>query len=143
MLTPRSVASRPQARPHPRRRAVAGFAMFEALIALLICAMGVLGVVGLQAAMTRAQTAATFRAEAAFLAQQLIGEMWTDRANLATYSTTNCGTACKDWQARVAARLPKGDSTVTVSNVGVVAIEIRWTAAGESTNRFTMSTSIN
>lgn len=125
------------------RRGSAGFAMFEALIALLICAMGVLGVVGLQGAMTRAQTSATFRAEASFLAQQLLGEMWTDRVNLAEYNTASCGAACKDWQARLAARLPKGESTVTVTNTGVVAIEIRWTAAGESTNRFTMASSIN
>lgn len=130
-------------RPKAGRRAGAGFAMFEALIALLICAMGVLGVVGLQGAMTRAQTSATFRAEASFLAQQLLGEMWTDRANLAQYNTASCGAACKDWEARLAARLPKGESTVTVTNAGVVAIEIRWTAAGESTNRFTMASSIN
>lgn len=125
------------------RRQRRGFAMLEALVALLICAMGVLGVVGLQGAMTRAQTSATFRAEASFLAQQLLGEMWTDRANLASYATTNCGAACTDWQARVAARLPGGQSTVTVANTGVVSIEIRWTAAGESTNRFTMASSIN
>jgi type IV pilus assembly protein PilV len=117
--------------------------MVEALIALLICTMGVLGVVGLQAAMTRAQTSATFRAEASFLAQRLIGEMWTDRANLAQYATASCGTACVDWQARVAARLPGGASTVTVTNTGVVSIEIRWAQAGESTNRFTTSLSIN
>ena len=92
-----------------------GFAMLEALVALLICAMGVLGVVGLQGAMTRAQTSATFRAEAAFLAQQLLGEMWTDRANLASYATASCGAACADWRARVAARLPSGQATVTVT----------------------------
>jgi type IV pilus assembly protein PilV len=127
----------------PKRAREAGFAMFEALIALLICAMGVLGVVGLQGTMTRAQTAATFRAEAAFLAQRLIGEMWTDRDNLALYTTSSCGTACADWKARVAARLPGGASTVTVTGTGVVSIEIRWTQAGESTNRFTTSVSIN
>ena len=121
----------------------AGFAMLEALIALLICAMGVLGVVGLQGAMTRAQTSATFRAEAAFLAQQLLSEMWTDRANLATYASASCGARCQDWQARVAARLPGGQSTVVVANTGVVSIEIRWTVAGESTSRFTMASSIN
>jgi len=121
----------------------AGFAMLEALVALLICAMGVLGVVGLQGAMTRAQTSATFRAEAAFLAQQLLGEMWTDRTNLNTYATASCGAACQDWQARVAARLPSGGSTVTVAATGAVSIEIRWTAAGESANRFTMVSSIN
>lgn len=126
-----------------RRPAVRGFAMLEALVALLICAMGVLGIVGLQGSMTRAQTSATFRAEASFLAQQLLGEMWTDRANLASYATANCGARCADWRARVAARLPAGQSTVTVTGAGVVSIEIRWTAAGESTSRFTMASSIN
>jgi type IV pilus assembly protein PilV len=127
----------------PGRGRHTGFAMLEALVALLICAMGVLGVVGLQGAMTRAQTSASFRAEAAFLAQQLLSEMWTDRANLAAYDSTSCGARCADWQARVAARLPGGQTTVTVANTGVVSIEIRWTAAGESTNRFTMASSIN
>ncbi|RYG39153.1 MAG: type IV pilus modification protein PilV [Burkholderiales bacterium] len=125
------------------RAAVGGFAMLEALIALVICSMGVLGVVGLQGAMTRAQTSATFRAEASFLAQRLIGDMWTDRTNLTQYATASCGTACADWQARVAARLPGGTSTVTVGATGVVAIEIRWAQAGESTNRFTTAVSIN
>lgn len=121
-----------------------GFAMLEALVALLICAMGVLGVVGLQGAMTRAQTAATFRAEAAFLAQQLLGEMWADRSNLAAYDSRSCGTSCQDWQARVAARLPNGQSTVTVTPAtGAVSIDIRWAMAGESANRFTMGSSIN
>lgn len=121
----------------------AGFAMLEAMVALLICAMGVLGVVGLQGVMTRAQTSATFRAEASFLAQQLLGMMWTDRTHLSTYASTTCGTACTDWQGRVAARLPSGESTVTVANTGAVSIEIRWTAPGESVSRFTMATSIN
>lgn len=119
-----------------------GFAMFEALIALLICAMGVLGVVGLQASMTRAQTSATFRAEASFLAQSLIGEMWSDRANLAQYDSRTCGAACTAWQDRLAARLPSGTSTVTVGAAGVVTIVIRWTQPGESTNQFSTATSI-
>lgn len=126
------------------RRAGRGFAMLEALVALLICAMGVLGVVGLQSAMTRAQTAATLRAEAAFLAQQLVGEMWAaGAANLSGYATTSCNTACQDWRARVAARLPAGAATVTVSGTGGVAIEIRWTMAGESQSRYTVATTIN
>lgn len=131
------------ARTKAARRKGAGFALLEALVALLICAMGVLGVVGLQGAMTRAQTASTFRAEASFLAQQLIGDMWTDRAHLADYDTSTCNAACQDWRARVAARLPSGAATVTVAATGVVSIEIRWTAAGESASRFTMATSIN
>lgn len=126
------------------RRAGRGFAMLEALVALLICAMGVLGVVGLQSAMTRAQTAATFRAEAAFLSQQLVGEMWAaGNGNLSGYATTSCNAACQDWLARVATRLPNGGATVTVTGTGGVSIVIRWTMAGESQSRYTMATTIN
>lgn len=118
-------------------RRTRGFAMIEALIAMVICAGGVLGVVGLQASMTRAQTAATFRGEAAYHAQQLIGLMWSDRANLGGYATADCSAACEDWQNRLARRLPAAESTVTVeAGTGRVTIQIRWQAPGESVSQF-------
>lgn len=129
-----------QPRVHPA--GLAGFAMFEALIALLICAMGVLGVVGLQGSMTRAQTSATFRAEAAFQAQQLLGEIWSDRNNLSQYTTASCGPACRSWQARLAARLPNGSSTVVGDANGNLSIQIRWASPGESVNRYDLTTNI-
>lgn len=131
-------------RPAPPRSIPArGFALLEVLVALIICAIGVLGVVGLQGAMTRAQTATGFRGDAAYLAQQLIGGMWVDRNNLAAYATANCGPACNDWRSRVASRLPGGSATVTVdTTTGVVTIEIRWTAPGEATSQFTTATTI-
>ncbi len=62
--------------------------LLEALVALLIFSIGVLGIVGLQASMTKAQTGSKFRADAAFLAQRLIGSMWSDRSGLNNYDTT-------------------------------------------------------
>ncbi|MCI1190473.1 type IV pilus modification protein PilV [Calidifontimicrobium sp. SYSU G02091] len=127
----------------PRRLGQTGVALIEVLVALIILAFGILGVVGLQASMTRAQTSSTFRAEAAFLAQRLIGDMWADRANLAGYDTSACEAACEDYLRLVAARLPRGESTVTVNTAtGAVTIEIRWTPPGEDTNRFTTATAI-
>ncbi len=58
--------------------------LIEALVAVLIFAFGVLGIVGLQAAMTKAQTQSKSRADASLLAQQVIGSMWTDTPNLAS-----------------------------------------------------------
>ena len=127
----------------PKPAGQRGFALLESLVAIVICTAGTLGVVGLQAAMTQAQTKTTFRGEAAYLAQQLIGGMWGDRANLAGYATATCIAACSDWQGRLARRLPGGVGTVTVNAAtGVVTIAIEWTAPGETTHRFTTVTVI-
>lgn len=132
-----------------RRRSAAsaqrGVALFEVLVALIILAFGILGVVGLQASMTRVQTAATFRAEAAFMAQRLLGYMWANRASVAMYDTATCAAQpkCKDFLRLVQSRLPAGDSTVTVdAATGFVTIEIRWTPPGEETSRFTLVSAI-
>ena len=117
----------------------------EALVALLILSMGILGVIKLQVAMTRAQTTSKFRGDASFLAQQLIGTMWSDRAHIAKYTTALCSslTSCSDWSARVAATLPSGTSTVTVdAATGAVTIVIRWTPPNEETHSYTTATSI-
>ena len=128
---------------HPRRSA-RGFMLLEALVALLIFSFGVLGVVGLQATMTQAQTTSKLRAEAAFLANQLIGTMWSDRpVNLPNYATASCGGygRCSDWAARVAAALPSGTATVDVATTNVT-ISIHWTKSNEEPHTFTTSTAI-
>ena len=57
-------------------------------------------------------TEARFRSEAGYLASQIIGRMWSDRANLASYalttSTTCSGavTQLKDWLCQVEGSLP-------------------------------------
>lgn len=123
-----------------------GVSLLEVLVALVVCSVGILGVVGLQVTMSRAQTSATFRGEATYLAQQLIGGMWADRANLADYDSATCaGDPCKGWKAQLASRLPSGAATVgvtTASGVTTVTIEIRWTAPGEGTNRYSTATTI-
>jgi type IV pilus assembly protein PilV len=133
-------------KPHfaaQRHARAGGFALLEVLVALLVCSVGILGIVGLQASMTRAQTATTFRGEAAYLAQQLIGTMWADRSNLAGYDTGTCSAACTDWKSRIANRLPSGAATVTVdAATGLVTILIEWTPPGESKSRFTTATAI-
>jgi type IV pilus assembly protein PilV len=50
-----------------------GVVILEALIALVIFSMGVLALVGLQAAMIKNAGGAKFRADASFIAQQRIG----------------------------------------------------------------------
>ena len=121
------------------RRASHGFMLIEALVALLIFSFGVLGIIGLQASMTKAQTQSKFRADASLLAQQGIGAMWSDSANLASYATASCAAhaPCNDWRSRVAAALPNGAATVDLSASPEVLITITWTPPNEETHTYT------
>jgi type IV pilus assembly protein PilV len=60
------------------RRAQQGAFLLEALIGILIFSLGILGIVGLQAQAIRFTNDAEFRAEAMYLANSLISQMWTD-----------------------------------------------------------------
>lgn len=66
--------------------------LLEALIGMLIFAIGILGLVGMQAASIQNAAAATYRAEASYLANQVLSLMWADKDNLATYAL-NAGNA--------------------------------------------------
>lgn len=115
--------------------------LIEALVAILIFSLGILGVVGLQAAAVQESSDARYRSVAAQLAEQLAGEMWTGNRTIATmqssYNTcsTSACTGYDAWFQRVAAALPGVNRTgtaseplVTVDNAGVVAIVVRWRA---------------
>jgi type IV pilus assembly protein PilV len=125
------------------RRGPRGFALLESLVAILLFAFGVLGVVGLQAAMTKAQTASKFRADAAFLASELIASMWLDSTHLADYTTTGCpaNPRCQAWSERVRLGLPAGQAELSVVG-SVVEITIHWTSPGEGRHSHTMATAI-
>ena len=115
-----------------------GFALLEVLVALLIFAFGVLGIVGLQASLTKAQTGSKFRADAALLAQELIGNMWADQPSLANYTTAGCAAhpRCNAVLTKVAATLPAGQLLITQRAPGLVEIEINWTPPSEEQHRF-------
>jgi len=129
-----------------------GFALIEALIALLLFSLSVLGLVGLQASMARASASAKYRAEAAYLATDLVGRMWVDAANLAQYRD-NCDTyvACKQWKDKLDATLPSGtyslsictDATACPTQIGRVTLTISWTTPQEGSHSFSTTTSIN
>lgn len=122
-----------------------GFMLIEALVALLIFAFGVLGIVGLQASMTKAQTQSKFRADASLLAQQVIGAMWADTTNLASYATASCAgyARCNDWKTRVAAALPNGTPEIAFpASATEPEITIKWTPPNEQEHKYTTTSAI-
>jgi len=78
-----------------------GAYLLEALIGILIFALGVLGIVGLQAASLRTTSDSSVRAEAVFAASQLMGQMWSDKyVNLVpNYSSATLGATYVSWAA--------------------------------------------
>lgn len=133
---------------HRRTAAVrrqAGVALIEVLVALLIFMLGVLGLVGLQTSMTRAQTESKVRADAVALANELIGRMWTDIDNIGDYDADGCASQsrCSEWQGKVSRSLPAGTGAVDVDSVtGDVTISIGWSMPGGTAHKFVTSTTV-
>ena len=71
-----------------------GETLIESLIALALMAFGLLGMVKLQGDSVVHAREAQYRAEAQMLAHELIGTLWTDRANLAAYAHRPGGSVC-------------------------------------------------
>lgn len=122
-----------------------GFVILEALVAMLIFAFGILGVVGTQAVMTKEQTNAKFRADAAYLAEDLVGVMWGDVANISSYSSDKCNSygRCRDWLNKMAATIPSASATINVSSAtGLVSIIISWSLPNGTVHQYTTETTI-
>ena len=138
--------SRPLQRQRARPGASRGIALIEALIAILIFSFGVLGIVGLQASMTRAQGSAKFRADASYLANELMGSMWADIPNLSQYDTasTRCDAyaRCQAWKTKVQGGLPGGEPVVAAAGDGSVTITINWSVPGEGDHRYQTRTRV-
>jgi len=127
------------------RPGMRGVVMIEVLIALLIFMFGVLGLVGLQASVTRAQTDSKFRADASYLASELQGRLWSDLPHLSSYNGSSCATTllCAEWQSKVSASLPQGTGSVTVNaTTGDATITITWTGPDNQTHSYVTNTTV-
>lgn len=129
---------------HARPIRQQGAVLMEALVAILIFSFGILGIVGMQATAIQQSSDARYRADAALLVEQLIGEMWVgDRAvaNLQTLYNTCSSSSCtgyQGWYGRVAATLPGVATvgatrpTISVDAAGLVTVSVFWRAPNEN-----------
>jgi len=118
-----------------------GSALLEALIAILIFSFGVLGLIGILAGSIRATNDARYRAEAANLAQGLIGAMWSTAAADLDTQFGSGGPKLAAWQSQVAGLLPSATGSnrpvVDLSQPGLsaqsrsVVVTMFWQLPGE------------
>jgi type IV pilus assembly protein PilV len=110
--------------------------LIEALIGILIFSIGILALLGMQAVAMSTTIDAKYRSEAGFLANEIVGVMWTDPDNIDGYTTASCDATprCASWMARVEAMLPGATGpnapTITV-NGREVEVTVRWQPPGE------------
>jgi type IV pilus assembly protein PilV len=116
-----------------------GFSLLEALVAILIFSIGILGLIALQAQAISLSTDAKNRADAAFLANQLIGQLSVaDPGNLANFAHRPNGSGCTPpnpsganstdatvlaWLAQVGAVLPGFDAATTAASKQQIKVD--------------------
>lgn len=132
-----------------------GTGLIEVLIAILVLSLGVLGVAGMQAAGLRASYGASYRAQAAFLAQDILDRMRGNPGQAKDYGvaygdSAPSGTAVIDrdkaqWLGAVR-NLPAGDGSVQIDLLtNIVTVTVRWDnsrAGGSTSEVFTISSRI-
>ncbi|MBB5203309.1 type IV pilus assembly protein PilV [Inhella inkyongensis] len=125
-----------------------GVAILEALVAILIFSIGILGLIGLQAAMTQAQTTGKIRSDAVNLAEDLFALIQTDhQSNLTQYQTANCATysRCADWLAKVSRLLPGAGTPAIARNAtsGLVTVTLNWAEPNGQAHQYVASMTWN
>jgi type IV pilus assembly protein PilV len=143
-----------------RRRALqSGASLIEVLVAILVFSLGILGAVGLQAAAIKMSTDAQQRAEATFLADQLLARMLiADPATASAFAhhpegTTSCaptGAASTnpimtEWLSEVTATFPRVSADmqqviVSGTPANEVTVKLCW-KNGESDTPHTLEVS--
>ena len=141
---------RPQ-RPSLKLRLQRGIALLEALLAVLLLAIGLIGTVGLQARSMAAMTDAGLRAAATMAAEHLLGIMNSDQANLASYAMAMGGAPSAQlapWYNDTRSRIPNAQIEVEVINTAGtrhfrVNLLIEWTRkSGGVTNSYSVNSHI-
>ena len=85
------------------RRFQTGSAVIEGLTAITVFSLGILGLIGLQANVLEHNAQAQYRAEASYLAEEIIGLATADALNADCYTVPAAGT-CTNAAAEQAAQ---------------------------------------
>jgi len=117
--------------------AMRGAVLLEAVIAMLVFAVGVTGALLLVATAVRENSAMQYRAQAALLIDSAIANIWTGDRSHAGIVLRFADTAAEfvAWKKRVAMTLPGTDGrppSIQVSPDSTVTISVFWRTPGSS-----------
>ena len=116
-----------------KRSTQGGVMLLEALVAILIFSIGIIAVMGMQAASISQVTQSKFRTDASYLANQILGKMWVDQGNLASYQTPGYS-GRSAWETTVASTLPSGTGDIVVAG-RLVTVTVKWKMPDDTVQR--------
>jgi type IV pilus assembly protein PilV len=124
-----------------------GFTLVEAMVALIVLSVGLLGIAALYVETLRANRTSLYRTEAVNLATDIGDRMRSNRNPANAYA---CGSPCDpaaggnaiavtdltDWMNQVAAQLPGGSANVTytaptATTPAVYVVAVNWSELGQ------------
>lgn len=138
-----------------------GFTLIEVLVTVLILAIGLLGLAGLQTTALRSNHSAYLRSQATVLAYDIVDRMRANRnAALAGQYNSSIGggasgsgmvaTDLTAWKGNLQAMLPSGDGAIALAAGGRFTITVQWDdsrgaigeTAGVTTKQFILRTDL-
>ena len=140
-----------------------GFTLVEVLVAMLVLAIGLLGLAGLMSSSMRNNLSASHRTQATWLANDIIDRMRANRlsAIAGNYATTfaapvACTVAAPTgtiqaqdiaaWKSQLACVLPTGNGSIVVTGAARATVVISWDdsrgSQGSASQTFTVTTQL-
>lgn len=121
-----------------------GIALLDALLGIAVFSVGILGLVAAQGVSLKNAGEARHRAEAAFLANQVIAQMWQDdKTKLAANYASPDGPKFLPWKAEVqdpGSGLPNAtganEPTIAIAAGNRVRVTVRWRLPGHGAHRY-------
>ena len=110
-----------------------GATLLEALIGILIFSIGIVALVGMQALAIKHMSDAKYRSDAAFFANEIVGQMWVNRGSLGSYAFSGSGAppaAIDGWVTSIRNGLPGVTPAANLPIITVVGttvtVTVRW-----------------
>ena len=108
-----------------------GSMLLEALLAMAVFSVGVLGLVRMQAVSVTHVSNAKYRTEASFLANRVVAEMWSNRNNLPAYAYAGgaAPAVLANWVTEVQGILPGAAANPPLITLGAgnqVTVTMYW-----------------